>query len=150
MQIINYLKPFISSGFKKNEQIYYQLLVNEILISDLKIISHHLHFNTYNLLKKFKTPQYNIGYLMRKKQGFTTIFFQQRYDIIVCDRYGNVIKKFINQAVGYISSYFSEGYFIYFMVVGSIKYYNIKNSDRLTLKRYLPSFKVFEDVMGLK
>lgn len=150
MKISDYLKIFITPGFKKNNQVHYQLFVNETLISDLIVISHSLHFQTYNLLKKFKAPQYHTAFLMRKKQGFTTVFFQQHYDIVICDRYGNVIKTFIDQSNGYISNYFEEGHFIYFMVVGSIKHYNITKSTRLTLKRHLPSFKIFEDAMGIK
>ncbi len=150
MKWSGYLKLMINPGFKKKQENHYQLIINQKLMNNLKIITHSLHFDTYNLLKKLKTPQYNTIFLMRNKQGFTTIFFQQSFDVVLCDRYGNVIKTFINQPSGYISQYFPKSYFIYFMTVGSIKYYNIKINDRLTLKRELSNFKIFEDVMGLK
>lgn len=150
MKWSDYLKIMINPGFKKQQEHHYQLVINQNLVSDLKIIAHLLHFDTYNLLKKLKTPQYNTVFLMRNKQGFTTIFFQQNFDIVICDRYGNVLKTFINQASGYISEHFPKSYFIYFMTLGSIKYHNININDRLTLKRNLGRFKLFEDVMGLK
>lgn len=150
MRWSQFLSFTFTKGFKKPHEMQYQLLLNDVILPHLKVISHSLHFTTYNLLRKFKRPQYHSAYLMRQKKGFTTVFFQQPYDIIVCDRFGNVIQTFNNQSIGYISHYFDHAYFIYFMVVGSIKHFNIHQSDRLTLRRIVSTWKIFEDVVGIK
>ncbi|WP_127942639.1 MULTISPECIES: hypothetical protein [unclassified Mycoplasma] len=150
MKWLKVIKILAFPRLKKAARQEYQPFLNQSPMEDMLVVSHTLHRQTYQWLRKFKTPQYGRMWLLRKKKAFNTLFFQQPYDVVVCDRYGNVLATFVALGSGYVSNYYRAGYFIYFMVVGSIKFYDIRPSDRLTFKRLLPSLQILQDLMGLK
>lgn len=149
MNFLNYIKIFKKTKFKKANSHEYSLVLNENQLEKLKVYSHLLHSETISALKTFTTPQYDKGWLLRNKKGFNTLMFKKKYDVIVCDRFGNVLEAFNELKPNFISSYYPNGHFVYFLNVGSIKYYDIKKSDRLTLKRDLSLATIYGDALGL-
>lgn len=119
----------------KKKMKSFSLTHNDINVEKTKVIVNPLASETYQLLRKFATPQYELMFLMRNKKGFNTLFFQQHYDVIVCDKNFKVIKLFIDLKKGFISENFSNGYFIYFATVGTINFLDLKENDRLRISR---------------
>lgn len=149
MNFINYIKIFKKTKFKKTNTREYTLVLNENPLDKLIIKSHLLHSETISILRKFTTPQYEKGWLLRNKKGFNTLMFKKKYDVIVCDRFGNVLETFSELKPDFVSHYYPNGHFVYFLNVGSIKYFDIKKSDRITLKRDLSIAKIYSDALGL-
>lgn len=139
MKLLSYLKIIsLPKGFR-TEKNYGALEHNENELENISAITYVSHAQTYKVLRKFKTPQYDHVYVMRNKRGFNTAFFQQNYDVVITNRNNVVIEVNTNITPGYISPYLKEGYFIYFMTVGSINHFQIKEKDRLRVNRKIAS-----------
>lgn len=133
MKLISIVKNLIFVQMKKPERSEYSLFHNNNEIENIKVISHALHRETFKHLRHFKIPQYNRIYLMKRKKAFNTLFFQLSFDVVVADRDGIVLDALTDVETGYISNHYQEGYFVFFMTVGSINHYNIKVKDRLKI-----------------
>lgn len=133
MKLLSIIKNLKFAQIKKPERSDYALFHNNTEIENIKVISYALHRETYKHLRHFKIPQYDHIYLMKKKKGFNTLFFQLNYDVVVSDHDGIVIDTLTDIETGFISNHYPEGYFIFYMTVGSINHYNIKVKDRLKI-----------------
>ena len=118
---------------KKDNRAEYFLTHNNEEIENIKVISYLLHKDVYKSLRHFKIPQYDHIYVMRKKKGFNTLFFQQNYDVVITDHDGIVLDALTDIPTGYVSSHYPKGHFIYFMTVGSINHYSIQKKNRLRI-----------------
>lgn len=123
------------NNLQKKQKTLYTMSLNDIFLDKVKVFSNKSHYETYTLLRSFKTPQYDNIYVLRNKKAFNTAFFNINYDIVLCDKDGKVMKIFINKSEGYISNYFKESYFVYFMSVGSINFYKISALDIIRLQK---------------
>lgn len=133
MKLISIFKNLKFIQMKKPERSEYSLFHNNTEIENIQVISYALHRETFKHLRHFKVPQYKHIYLMKKKKGFNTLFFQLNFDVVVADRDGIVLDVLTDVETGYVSNHYQEGYFIFFMTVGSINHYNIKVKDRLNI-----------------
>ena len=134
MKIKEWIKIFSKYKSDKSEKSYSITLNNNILDKAI-VYSHPNHNKTMKLLRAFKTVQYDNIYVLRNKKGFNTIGFGLNYDVVIADKDGKVIKTLMDLKIDYISKYYENGYFIYFMPVGSINFYKIGTSDILRLQR---------------
>lgn len=123
---------FIKKNYKEEENTY-NIEHNNEKLENIKVFSNAIHFKTYKILRTFKTTQYNNFYLMRKKKGFNTLFFNINYDILVSDKDGKILDLFKNKKQGYISKYYKNSYFIFFTPIGTINFYNFQINDKLNL-----------------
>ncbi len=137
MKLWDYAKIFGTANIPRKTTSNFRLLRNEEEIPKVRVINNKLHSETFKVLRRFVTPQYENIYLMRNKKGFNTVAFQQEYDVVIADKNGKVIKTFLSVPTGFISEYFKESYSIFFMTIGSIKSFDINKSDRLQLTRII-------------
>lgn len=135
MNPLEWVKIFKMNNKIENKQKHFFLTHNENDVEKVKVIVNPLVSDTYKQLRKFATPQYDEIFLMRNKRGFNTTFFKQHYDVIVCDKNFRVLKTFTDVNEGYISEHFENGYFIYFATVGMNNFLEIKENDRLRIRR---------------
>ncbi len=135
MKIVEWIKIFKMTNQKSDKKKSFSLTLNNADVEKVNVLVNPLSSDTYKLLRKFATPQYDLMFLMRNKKGFNTLFFQQRYDVIVCDKNFKIISLFPELKMGFISENFANGYFIYFSTVGTINFLDLKENDRLRIKR---------------
>ncbi|NQZ66203.1 MAG: hypothetical protein HRT99_03250 [Mycoplasmatales bacterium] len=135
MKIREWVKFFTRNNLKLNGKNKYTLTFNDVILENIIVHSEKSHSETYKLLRKFETPQYNNIFVLRNKKAFNTILFNIPYDVVICDKDGKVIKLFINLEIGFISNYIKKSYFIFFMVSGSINHYKISKLDRINLRK---------------
>ncbi|MCP4354018.1 MAG: hypothetical protein GY793_00010 [Proteobacteria bacterium] len=110
--IANIRHLFTRKARKRNYKHDYRLLLNDVHLTKWNIINNSSVYQTVKTLRTFTSPQYETGYLMRRKKAFNTILFQQNYDVVLTDRHGKVLKLFIDVAPGFYSKYYAEGYFV--------------------------------------
>ncbi len=128
---------FIRKAKKRNYQYNCTLTLNNVLLDKWNVINNSSVIETVKTLRKFTAPQYETGYLMRRKKGFQTFLFQQNYDVVLTDKDGKVLELFIDVAPGYYSNYHKDGYFILWFPVGTIKFLELKELDILQARRIL-------------
>ncbi|TCG10998.1 hypothetical protein [Mycoplasma todarodis] len=128
---------FTKRARKRNYRNDCRLLLNNTHLTKWNVVNNSSVYETVKTLRKFTTPQYETGYLMRRKKAFNTILFQQNYDVVLTDRHGKVLKLFIDVAPGYYSEYFPECYFVLWFPVGTIKYLELKELDIFQTRRIL-------------
>ncbi len=128
---------FTRKAKKRNYKTDYRLLLNGTHLSKWKIINNSSAYETVKTLRKFTSPQYETGYLIRRKKAFQTLLFQQNYDVVLTDRYGKVLELFIDVEPGFYSKYYSECYFVLWFPVGTIKFLELKELDILQTRRII-------------
>ena len=135
MKIKEWVKNLSSTPYKKNIPVEYTAHLNEQPIENIEIKSFGTHHETYELLRSFKTIQYETMYVFRNKRGYNTYLFNINFDIVVCDKYGKVLEAISNIKPGTISQHYSKGYYVFFMPVGTIVYLEIKKLDVISIAR---------------
>ncbi|NQZ29537.1 MAG: hypothetical protein HRT98_04095 [Mycoplasmatales bacterium] len=135
--IVNIKYIFTRKAKKRNYKNNYRLILNGVHLTKWNIINNSSTYETIKTLRKFTTPQYETGYLIRRKKAFQTILFQQNYDIVLTDRHGKVLKLFIDVAPGFFSKYYNECYFVLWFPVGTIKFLELKELDIFQTRRII-------------
>ena len=133
MNWLKWVKIFKAPSFQKKDQKEYRTFLNEIKIEKVISYSRNGHKKTYDMLRAFKSSQYDKWFVLRNKKGFNTFYFTINYDVIIADKDGKIIDKLIDVSPGYFSEYYNNSYYIYFIPVGSIKHHNIKKTDILRI-----------------
>jgi len=85
-------------------------------------------------------------YFTKNQKGFNTYFFNKNFDVIISDRGGRIIGIEQNLGRNQISRHFENGYYVYFLPLGSITYYDLKKNDLINFRRkpsYFDSEKPF-------
>ncbi|CAM9142007.1 hypothetical protein [Mycoplasma todarodis] len=135
--IANIRHIFTRKAKKRNYKNDCRLILNGVHLTKWNVINNSSAYETVRTLRKFTTPQYETGYLIRRKKAFQTILFQQNYDVVLTDRHGKVLKLFIDVAPGFYSKYYSECYFVLWFPVGTIKFFELKELDILQTRRII-------------
>lgn len=134
MKLLEYYKIINFSRKGKDKQKEFGLIHMGEKVENIRVLTFRSHHEIYKLLRTYKTPQYDLVYLMRNKKGFNTILFRINYDVVICNKNGKIIKMEINCKPGHISQYFDDGYEIFFFVVGQIKFMNLQLDEVLSLE----------------
>ena len=134
MKLWDYYKIINHTHKGKDKQKEFSLIHNGNPVENIRVLTYKSHHKIYKLLRTYKTPQYNLAYLMRNKKGFNTLLFRINYDVVVCNKNGKIIHIEINCNPGHISKYFNDGYEIFFFVVGQIKFMNLQIDEQLLLE----------------
>ena len=76
----------------------------------------------------------NYIYMSRNQKGFNTYFFKKEFDIMLTDHRGKVLELIPRYKIDQISNHYKTAYYIYFMPIGLISYYNIQKNDLAIFK----------------
>jgi hypothetical protein len=76
----------------------------------------------------------NYIYFTRNQKGFNSYFFKTKFDIIITNHSGRVIDVVQYFNINTISKHYDKGYYVYFMPIGSITYYEIKKNDLINFR----------------
>lgn len=135
MSLIELIKLFTNKNYKKNLEKQYSLIHNQVELEKMVVFTNKLHHDTMKKLREFKTPQYDITYVLRNKSGFNTIGFNISNDVVLCDQNGKIINYLINVKPGFVSKHYDNCKYIYIMTTGSINFYRFQKNDVLTIGR---------------
>lgn len=113
----------------------YKVLLNDQPLEKVSIKSFPTHSETYNLLRSFRTVQYENIYVLRRKKGYNTYLFHINYDVVICDKYGKVLDVDMDVKPGSISKHYPQAYYVYYMPVGMVTYHRIKKLDVISISR---------------
>ncbi len=120
---------------KTRKRTISNLIINNEIIEKWSVVNDNSVSNTILELSKYKSPQFETGFVCRRKKAFQTITFQQSYDIVVTDKNGKVLDLLIKVEPGFFSKYYPLAHFVYFFPVGSIKHFNLKINNILKIGR---------------
>lgn len=76
----------------------------------------------------------NYVYFTRNQKGFNSYFLQKNFDVIIADHNGRILDIVQKFTPNNISKHYPNGYYVYFMPVGSVTYYDIKLNDLLNFR----------------
>ena len=76
-------------------------------------------------------------YFTKNQKGFNSYFFNKNYDVVIADHGGRIVGIEQNFKRNQISRHFENGYYVYFMPLGSITYYDLKMNDLINFRRDL-------------
>lgn len=137
--MFKYFKDFSKFFYKKNTEKQKKkkvnLFLNNRLITGSKATYYKNHYRLYRNLRNMIINEEELILCTSNVRGFNTKFTIINFDVIVCDRFGKVIANFKDLNNDYISEYSPNYWYLFFLPVGFINFWNVKNGDTIKIKK---------------